>query len=213
MTTAGVVLAAGQGSRFVASQTAVSRSDGTSDERVPSHKLLVDLRGRPLACWAVEAALSAGFDVVYLIQGAIDLAPAIAWLEQHQELSTNSTDLVVLENGAWAEGQATSLRVALSRAEVDGHDAVVVGLADQPLVPATAWRRVADAEAPIAVAVFEGARRPPVKLAKAVWDLVPTEGDAGARSLIRMRPELVSEIPCSGNPVDIDTVKDLQAWS
>ncbi len=89
----------------------------------------------------------------------------------------------------------------------------MVGLGDQPLVPAEAWRHVAAAPGEIVTATFDGQRRPPVKLARTVWAELPVDGDVGARALMQRRPELVSEIPCTGNPVDIDTLEDLQRWS
>jgi CTP:molybdopterin cytidylyltransferase MocA len=185
VTVAAVLLAAGGGSRFSG----------------PTHKLLALLRGKPVVLWAVEAALAAGLDETLVITGAAGLT----------ELLPPAVRTV--PNSDWAEGQATSLQVAIEAARQGHHDAVVVGLADQPFIPPSAWRQVADAPGPIAVATYDGRRRNPVKLAKEVWPLLPSTGDEGARRLIRLHPEWVSEVSCTGDPGDIDTVEDLSTWN
>ncbi|MBK5224194.1 MAG: nucleotidyltransferase family protein [Acidimicrobiia bacterium] len=184
-TTAGVVLAAGGGTRFA--------GDG--------HKLLAPFRGRPVVAHVVDAVCAAGFDEVIVVTGAVDLAGLLP------------STVTVVENEAWALGQAGSLQVALAAAGAAGHDAVVVGLGDQPLIGADAWRSVATSESPIAVATYDGARRNPVRLHRSIWPLLPTDGDQGARGLMLVRPDLVAEVPCQGSPVDIDTVEDLDRWN
>ena len=180
------MLAAGAGSRFA----------GTG------HKLLAPFRdGRPVVWWAVQAALDADIGPVVVVTGAVavdDVLPG---------------GVTVLANPRWAEGQATSVQVAVAAARGLGADAVVVGLGDQPMVGAAPWRAVAASAAPVAVATYGGRRGNPVKLAADVWPLLPTDGDAGARVVMRQRPELVAEVGCTGNPADIDTVEDLDAWS
>jgi CTP:molybdopterin cytidylyltransferase MocA len=161
------------------------------------HKLLAPFRGRPLVTWALEAADV--LDELLVVTGAVDVP-----LPPHAR---------EVRNERWAEGQATSLAAAVAVATAEGHDAVVVGLGDQPLVPAEAWRLVAASTSPIAVATYGGRRRNPVRLAAEVWPLLPNAGDEGARSLIAGRPDLVVEVACPGNPADVDTQEDLATWS
>jgi molybdenum cofactor cytidylyltransferase len=184
VTTAAVVLAAGEGARFAGA----------------THKLLTPFRGAPLWTWAVNDAIAAELDAVFVVTGAIDLAL--------------DAPVVVVRNEQWASGQATSLAAGVAAARAAGHDAVVIGLADQPLTGSDAWRAVARADStPIAVASFRGERRPPVRLACEVWPMLPVNGDEGARTLMREQPHLVTAVPCTGEPVDIDTLEDLERWS
>jgi CTP:molybdopterin cytidylyltransferase MocA len=178
-----VVLAAGAGSRF----------------RGPTHKLDAAVGGRALLDRAVDAALSAGIGPVVVVTNgrlATDIHPAV----------------VHVVNERWAQGQITSLRRGIEAACELGAGAVVVGLGDQPFISPSAWRAVAAADDAIAVATYDGTRGHPVKLRADVWDLLPAEGDEGARSLMRLRPDLVAAVPCDGSPIDIDTVEDLRRW-
>jgi molybdenum cofactor cytidylyltransferase len=205
-----VILAAGGGSRFAAGASARPEggpalrfgTDGaTSGGDLPGAKLRAHWRGRPLLTWAVEHALAAGLDETWVVAGAADLAGLLP------------PEVRVLPNPDWVQGQATSLAVAVDAARERGAEAVVIGLGDQPDVPASAWRAVAAATFPISVATYGGRRRNPVRLARGVWELLPRSGDAGARVVMTQRPELVGEVPCQGNPGDIDTVEDLQGWN
>jgi CTP:molybdopterin cytidylyltransferase MocA len=200
VTVAAVVLAAGAGERFTAGHGA--------------GKLCVPFRGRPLVAWAVGAAWAAGFDETVVVVGA----------GHHEVVTSLRNDLVglgtddgpsIVVNDRWATGMASSLQAAIAHAHVRGHDCIVVGLGDQPLVPPEAWTMVRDAPAdpPITVATFAGVRCPPVRLPAAVWALAPVTGDEGMRTVMRLRPDLVGEIPCPGRGADIDTWEDLERWS
>lgn len=185
-TVAAVVLAAGGGSRF----------------RGDVHKLRATVRGKPLIAWAIESAVDAGLDDVLVVTGAVDLDDLLP------------PAVTRVHNDAWADGIASSLAAALAVAADHDHDAVVVGLGDQPGIPSVAWARVGrSTQAPIVVATYDGKRRNPVRLAKEVWPLLDRTGDEGARSLMRRRPDLVGEVACPGTPTDVDTLEDLAQWS
>ncbi len=202
---AAVVLAAGSGSRFAL--PALRPPPGSPPPArgghpgCSTHKLLADFHGRPLVAWALDAALDAGLARTWVVTGAVELTGVVP------------DGVEVLDNPSWAEGQAGSLQLAVRAAGAAGLERVVVGLGDQPMVPPEAWRAVAGSPGPIVVATYGGRRRNPVGLDREVWAELAAEGDEGARSLVRRRPELVREVACPGEPADIDTMEDLYRWS
>jgi CTP:molybdopterin cytidylyltransferase MocA len=97
MSTAGVLLAAGAGSRF----------GGTT------HKLLASLGGRTVFEHALDAVRSAGLDEVVVVTGAVELG--------------DLGGVTVVQNPRWADGIATSLQAALSAATRHGAIVVGLG--------------------------------------------------------------------------------------
>ena len=194
--TVAVLLAAGAGSRF-------------SDIR---HKLLsrLDDQGPCVGARALGSALNANIGPVVVVTGALDVAALR--VDRTFELLLDDPGAVIRHNPSWADGQSTSVHAGVEAAKEFGADAVVVGLADQPFITPEAWRTVANGLGSITVATYDGRRGNPVKLHASVWGLLPASGDEGARVLMRSRPDLVVEVPCSGSPADIDTVEDLHQW-
>jgi CTP:molybdopterin cytidylyltransferase MocA len=183
---AGVLLAAGDGSRL------------------GRPKALIEVGGRTLADRGIATLTAGGADPVLLVTGAVEVRVADA-------------RVVVVPNPDWRTGMGSSVRAAL--ADLDGLEpvgAVVIALADQPLVGAESVRRLIAAYrdgASVAVAAYDGKPRNPVLIAREHWPAVAESaaGDSGARAFLRARPELVALIECgdTGRPDDIDTPDDL----
>ncbi len=159
---------------------------------------------------SLRAAASNPATPVIVVTGALDETalrhdPQIAQLLDREHVQ-------VCAHPDWRDGQATSLHAGLDAARSLGATAAVIGLADQPFIDADAWQRVGDELGKIVVATYDGERGNPVKLHTTVWDLIPTSGDQGARTLMRTRPDLVVEVACTGSFADIDTTEDLSRW-
>jgi molybdenum cofactor cytidylyltransferase len=187
-----------------APQVAVILAAGSSTRFAAGSKQIAAFRGRPLVAIAAQAALDAAvFAAVVVVAGAEPLEDAVP------------EGVRLVHNQFWESGQASSLQAGLSAARVLGAQAIVVGLADQPMVPAEAWRLVSSFETdrPIVVATYADARGNPVRLDQSIWDDLPHEGDEGARTLMRRRPELIAAVACPGDASDVDTVEDLERWN
>jgi molybdenum cofactor cytidylyltransferase len=181
---AGLVLAAGGGTRFGASP-----------------KQLADLHGRPLLEWAVRAQCSvAGLERVVVVLGshASDIRGGVDF---------GRAETVVCDE--WASGQAWSLRRGVAALSAGGAvSSVVVTLGDAPLVTPEVIRLFVDAP-PRSRAVYGGRPGHPVVLGpEEIAALTSLAGDEGARGLLRGGPELEVGHLCSGR--DIDTPEDLE---
>jgi CTP:molybdopterin cytidylyltransferase MocA len=180
------VLAAGRGVRFGGD----------------APKALTPLHGRPLLAYALDAARASGCSPVVLVVSDDRVAQAAG------------TGIEIVRNPSPERGIASSLQHALRHFEADAAvPAVVVGLADQPLVGAEAYRRVAasaDDGATLAFASYDGVRGNPVLIGRPYWpEALELAGDEGARVLFRRHGGVA--VPCgdTGAPADVDTPEDL----
>ena len=186
---AGVVLAAGSGSRFGAP------------------KQLAELDGIPL----LEHALRA-------VEAVPAIERLVVVLGAHAEEIRARVELGRAEPVAcagWAEGQAASLRCGIEA--VAGADAAVVTLGDMPRITPQVIARFADIAAQHgatarARAVYDGVPGHPVVLGSAYFAAVAElRGDVGARDLLAGMQVRTWEAGHLCDPTDIDTREQLEA--
>jgi CTP:molybdopterin cytidylyltransferase MocA len=191
MRVAGLVLAAGGGSRY------------------GSPKALVRLRGRLLVERAAELLAAGGCDPVVVVLGAAaDQVLAAARLPR--------TGVRAVVNPDWPTGMGSSLRVGLAAVPAEA-EAVVVTLVDTPGLGPESVRRLVAAGGPdgAAQATYGGRRGHPVLLGRTVITEVAAAatGDRGAGPWLAAHPERVRLVPCdgTGDPRDVDVPDDLAA--
>ena len=187
MTAAGLVLAAGAGSRFG-----------------ETPKQLARLGDRPLLQWAVDAQTGVDPDL---------LAPIVVVLGSHAEQVRAEIDFGragVAVCPDWSSGQSASLRHGLR--VLDGAERVVVTLGDAPLVTSELIARFAQEPGSGALrAVYDGRPGHPVALGRVqITALLRADGkrDEGARGLLREARTIEAGHLCSGR--DVDTPEDLE---
>jgi CTP:molybdopterin cytidylyltransferase MocA len=180
---AGVLLAAGNGSRL------------------GRPKATVELAGSTLAERGVALLRDGGADPVIVVTGAIpvEIPGVISVHNPDWESGMGSslaTGLLALSNG-----DAEAAVIALV-------DQPLIGVAAVSRLIA-AFR----SGAPIAVAAYEGIPRNPVLIARQYWPAVleMAIGDTGARPFLRAHADLVTLVGCgdTGSPDDVDTPEDL----
>lgn len=186
--TVAILLAAGGGTRFAGTE----------------HKLTALIASRAVCSWSLQHLLEAEFQNVVVVTGAVDLSTSLNITDLE-----NSETIQIVQNSLWQSGLASSLQCGIKVARDLGAQAVVVGLADQPAIPATAWQQVAASNSPIAVATYNAIRGNPVRLHAELWQLLPETGDDGARMLFKSHRDLIEEIACRGSAQDVDTISDL----
>jgi nicotine blue oxidoreductase len=185
--TAGLLLAAGAGSRFGAPKALVRFGGGSLVER------------------GVALLVSGGCAPVHVVLGA----------EAERVPPLDGVTMVL--NPDWATGLASSVRVGLASLPASADAVVLALVDQPLLGPESVRRLVAayHAGAMVAVATYGGRPGHPVLFARGVWAAVAeaVEGDRGAGPYLRAHPELVTVVPCdgTGTPDDVDTPADLAA--
>jgi molybdenum cofactor cytidylyltransferase len=124
--------------------------------------------------------------------------------------------IIVVENPNFNRGQLSSLKIGLAEVIAGGAEAVVVHLADHPLVAPATFRALVDdyrkTAWPIVVARHNGSRGHPVLFDRAVFaDLMAASEDQGARVVVNADAARVRYVDVAdpGVVLDLDTPADL----
>jgi molybdenum cofactor cytidylyltransferase len=183
--TAGLILAAGGGTRF------------------GGGKMLAELHGRPMLQYALDLAAAVELDPVVVVLGkdAVDVEGAVLWGAERRVVNPDP-----------ARGLSSS--VLLGMAELGNADRVLVLLGDQPFLSIENLRVIIgtarDASRPIVVPRYAGVPGNPVLLEREAWALVRAlEGDRGMSQLFEKHPDLLRFLDLPDANPDIDTRDDL----
>jgi molybdenum cofactor cytidylyltransferase len=184
---AGLLLAAGRSSRFGAD------------------KLCAKLDGKAVIRWSAQALSPT--DAVYVVipPGADAITQALSRL-----------DVSFVINLGRHEGMASSIRAGVA-ALSDDVEAVLIALADQPLVSANVTRALCERwrEGGVAAVApeYRDGRGHPVLFGRECFSaLAELRGDVGARSVLDALGDRVAMVPVDATmPIDVDTPEALQA--
>lgn len=193
MSTVGIVLAAGDGSRL----------GGRA-------KALLPYRGRPLLHTVVEALSAGGCDEIVVVVGA------------HADAVTAAcpAGVTVVRNPDWADGMSTSMRRGVDAAvgpdtAAGGPDTVALTVVDFPGITAELVRTVLTTHerGTVTLPVFGDRPGHPVVFdaADAIAAAQQATGDEGARSFLARNRDRVRRPDCTSlaDPGDVDTPDDL----
>jgi CTP:molybdopterin cytidylyltransferase MocA len=187
-TVAGILLAAGAGTRMGTPKGLLRTPDGT-----------------PWVSRAIAALAAGGCEPIFAVTGAQS--------ERVQALVPTLAEIVVAAD--WSEGMGASLRAGLRAAQQRAPTAVaaIITLVDTPgVTPETVARlRRLAGPAILARAGYDGVPGHPVMIGREHWAAVieSATGDAGARSYLAGRNVVLVESADVGSGEDIDTPEGL----
>jgi molybdenum cofactor cytidylyltransferase len=173
--------------------------------RFGADKLCAKLKGKAVIRWSAEALSAA--DVVYVVipPGADAITQALSRL-----------DVSFVVNLARAEGMASSIRAGVAALDADV-DAVIIALADQPLVSKDVVRALAErwraGDVDAVVPEYRDGRGHPVLFGRDCFAaLQALRGDIGARSVLETLGDGVARVSVDADaPADVDTPDALEA--
>jgi nicotine blue oxidoreductase len=183
MTVAGLILAAGSGSRL------------------GQPKALVEIGGERLVDRAVRVLRAGGCDPIGVVSGAAPFELDGVAVFANPDWATGMGSSLRVGLTALADSEVPAVLVSLVDQPDIGPEVVRRVIA------------AFDAGATVATATYGGKRRNPVLLARGTWAEVArlAEGDAGARPYLAAHAAEITPVECDdlGSPADIDTPEDL----
>jgi molybdenum cofactor cytidylyltransferase len=176
-----------------------------SSSRFGSPKQLLPYKGRALIRHLTEVALESNADQTYVILGS----NSERMLSELRLLS-----LRIVENSAWKEGLASSIRAGV-RALPNDVDAAIIMLADQPFVSREILNALIEkhrtSDKPIVASEYAGTVGVPALFARSLFpELLKLRGDRGAKAVIQRHENDVAGIPFPQGEVDIDRQTDTE---
>ncbi|HEY7262705.1 MAG TPA: nucleotidyltransferase family protein [Trebonia sp.] len=183
MRVAGILLAAGEGTRL------------------GRPKALIEVGGLTFAERGVALLRDGGADPVLVVTGAVPVTLPGVVTVHNRDWTTGMGSSLATGLHALAETDVGAAIVALADQPLIGAEAV------RRLIAAYIGG------ASVAVACYDGAHRNPVLIARDYWPSVLqlAIGDTGARPFLQANPDLITSVECgdTGSPDDVDTAADL----
>jgi len=174
------------------------------------NKLLVNLNGKPLVRWAVEAALTSDASQVFVVTG-----------NEVEKIAACLSGLPVtfVHNPHYRAGLSASLKTGV-KALPESVDGVLILLGDMPAISSALIDKLIaafdpDEDRAICVPVHNGTRGNPVLWARRFFPgILALEGDVGARHLIAENGAVICQVEATDEAplVDIDTQQALDTY-
>jgi molybdenum cofactor cytidylyltransferase len=192
--------------------------------RLGQPKQLIRLDGESLLHRTARLALEAGCSPIYIVLGyqAETMRPELADLPTSisQPVKDAGQLMNIVVNQNWNEGMGASLRSGMEalRNQQPQADAVLLLVCDQPRLTADHLRELMSRHktisqgSPQAITASLYAGRsgvPAVFSARLFPALLASQGDRGARDLIRAHASEIQEIPWPQGELDLDRPEDL----
>ena len=185
-------------------ETALILLAAGSSSRMGAPKQLLNFKGQPLVCHAVETARAAGCSPIVVVVGA------------HKEQiidAVQNCPVEIAENPRWAEGMGTSIQAGLGALAGRNVNGAILALADQPFVTADFLRGLLEKHETtgkaIVAAKYSGTAGVPVFFAKSAFGMLNALKPAeGCKGVILGHPADALLVDCPEAAIDIDTPED-----
>lgn len=176
--------------------------------RMNQPKQLLRFKDKTFLQQAIDTALAADTEKVFLILGA-NAESILA--------ETNTAGVVVVVNGEWQEGMASSVRLGVTILLQDSTNtySATIMLCDQPFVTPELLNKLIITQEQsgkkIAACHYKNTAGVPVIFDRILFpELLKLKGQEGAKKLLSIYSDEVVMVPFAEGEIDIDTEEDYQ---